>query len=191
MTRLQAKQFLADLGIAEPTDEQVTNYLNQLNGETQKEKDKADKYKEYVLKADELQAKLDELSNQNLSDIEKANKATEIANGKVSELEKTIKAMQIKSELSRLHIEGEVADKLITLDGGIDFATLEQLLSDREKNAVANYEKEKLGSTPNPSGNGGNPANNKTQAEQVAEQIATQIASSNKTSADIVAAYTK
>lgn len=33
MTREQAKKNLIALGVAEPTDEQVTNYLNQHNGE--------------------------------------------------------------------------------------------------------------------------------------------------------------
>ena len=42
MTREQAKQNLIAIGVAEPTDEQVSNYLNQVNGETKKEKDKAD-----------------------------------------------------------------------------------------------------------------------------------------------------
>ena len=36
MTREQAKQNLISIGISEPTDEQVSNYLNQLNGETKK-----------------------------------------------------------------------------------------------------------------------------------------------------------
>ena len=36
MTREQAKQNLIALGVAEPTDEQVSNYPNQVNGETKK-----------------------------------------------------------------------------------------------------------------------------------------------------------
>lgn len=38
MTREQAKQNLIAIGVAEPTDEQVSNYLNQVNGETKKRK---------------------------------------------------------------------------------------------------------------------------------------------------------
>lgn len=49
MTREQAKQNLISIGISEPTDEQVSNYLNQLNGETKKEKDKAAEYKHTLL----------------------------------------------------------------------------------------------------------------------------------------------
>ena len=36
MTREQAKQNLISIGVAEPTDEQISSYLNQVNGETQK-----------------------------------------------------------------------------------------------------------------------------------------------------------
>ena len=47
MTRAEAKQQLISLGIAEPTEEQITNLLNSVNAETQKEKQRAD-----ALKAD-------------------------------------------------------------------------------------------------------------------------------------------
>ena len=40
MTREQAKQNLIGFGIAEPTDEQITNYLNQIGAETKSYKDK-------------------------------------------------------------------------------------------------------------------------------------------------------
>ena len=40
MTREQAKQNLIGIGIAEPTDEQITNYLNQIGAETKSYKDK-------------------------------------------------------------------------------------------------------------------------------------------------------
>ena len=90
MTREQAKANLVALGIAEPTDEQVTSYLNTVNGETKKEKDRADKYKLDADKAGELQKKLDEIANQNLSEVEKANKATEEALSQVAALQKRI-----------------------------------------------------------------------------------------------------
>ena len=90
MTREQAKDFLSKLGIEEPTDEQVTSYLNSVNSEAKKEKDRADKYKLDADKAAELKKQLDEISNQNLSDIEKANKATEDALSQVAALQKRI-----------------------------------------------------------------------------------------------------
>ena len=73
MTREQAKQNLILIGVAEPTDEQVSNYLNQVNGETKKEKDRADGYKAKADKADELQTQLDEIEAGNLTEVEKVN----------------------------------------------------------------------------------------------------------------------
>ncbi len=88
MTREQAKQNLISIGVAEPTDEQITNYLNQVNGETQKEKDKAAEYKEKADKADEYKAKIDELEAGNLTEVEKANKALEAANEQIAKMQK-------------------------------------------------------------------------------------------------------
>ena len=44
MTREQAKQNLISIGVAEPTDEHVHNYLNLVNVETKKENDRAGGY---------------------------------------------------------------------------------------------------------------------------------------------------
>ena len=45
MTREQAKQKLISYGNAEPTEEQITDFLNTLGSELKKEKDRADGYK--------------------------------------------------------------------------------------------------------------------------------------------------
>jgi len=52
----------------EATDEQITNLLNQSNKEVLTEKNKAAQYKEKADKADELQAKIDELESNGLSE---------------------------------------------------------------------------------------------------------------------------
>lgn len=154
MTREQAKANLQSMGIAEPTDEQVSSYLNQLNGEVSRERKKAEQYKADATKAQELQAQLDELNNANLSEIEKANKATEDANTRVADLEKQIKTMTLKTSLAEQGIVGENADKIIEgmASGNFDASILGQIITEREKSAVANFEKEKLKSTPNPEG---------------------------------------
>ena len=51
MTREQAKQKLISFGVAEPTDEQISDLLNSINAETKKEKDRADGYKAKADKA--------------------------------------------------------------------------------------------------------------------------------------------
>lgn len=154
MTREQAKANLQSMGIAEPTDEQVSSYLNQLNGEVSRERKKAEQYKADATKAQELQAQLDELNNANLSEIEKANKATEDANTRVADLEKQIKTMTLKTSLAEQGIVGENADKIVEgmASGNFDASILGQIITEREKSAVANFEKEKLKSTPNPEG---------------------------------------
>ena len=73
MTREQAKQFLVTVGVAEPTDEQISAYLNSVNGAVKAEKDKADALKKDADLAKELQEKLDAINAEKMSDIEKAN----------------------------------------------------------------------------------------------------------------------
>ena len=77
MTREQARQKLISFGVAEPTDEQISDLLNSINAETKKEKDRADGYKAKADKADELQSQIDELNSQNMTEVEKATKALE------------------------------------------------------------------------------------------------------------------
>ena len=51
MKREEAKQKLIDLGIAEPTEEQISSLLDSVTAETKSEKARADKYKEDASKA--------------------------------------------------------------------------------------------------------------------------------------------
>lgn len=173
MTREQAKANLVALGIAEPTDEQVTSYLNTVNGETKKEKDRADKYKLDADKASELQKKLDEIANQNLSEVEKANKATEEALSQVAALQKRIdRAEQLKA-LAEKGITGEQAEKLISEDGKLDFEVLGQIISDRETAAKEAKVKEIADSQGNPGGakTGGDAPDDKPEDVKNAENI--------------------
>lgn len=155
MTREQAKALLVTLGIAEPTEDQITNYLNSVNKEVKSEKDRADKYKTEADKVAGLQAQLDEINSKGLSDVEKANKATEAALSKVAELEKNIKTMQTQKQLAELGITGEKAEKFISADGTVDFSVLGQILSDTKANAAAAKEAELAGKAGNPGGQGG------------------------------------
>ena len=141
------------------TDEQITNLLNQNNSEIARERGKADKYKTDAQKAADLQKQLDELNSQNLSDIEKANSERDKALNSVADLEKTIKSMQLKTGLAEQGIVGEQADKLIeSLNGGsFDTALLGQIISEKNKTAIADYEKKNLHDTPNPDGGTGEP----------------------------------
>lgn len=152
MTREQAKANLVNLGIAEPTDEQVTTYLNTVNGETKKEKDRADKYKLDADRASQLQKQLDDIANQNLSEVEKANKATEDALSQVAQLQKRIERSEQLKALAEKGITGEQAEKLISDDGKLDFDVLGQIISERENAAKVAKEQEIANNQGNPNG---------------------------------------
>ncbi len=193
MTREQAKALLVTLGIETPSEDQITNYLNSVNKEVKSEKDRAEKYKAEADKTADLQKQLDEINNKGLSDVEKANKATEDALKKVAELEKNIKTMQTQKELATLGITGEDADKFFNEDGSLNFATLGQVLTNREKAAAIAKEKELAGNAGNPGGNGGNGGNEpqKTAAEAYAENYAKSVAENSKAANDALASYLK
>ena len=189
MTREQAQANLKAIGIDEPTKEQIDNYLNQLNGETKREKDRADKYKSDADKMVELQKQLDEIQNKNLSDIEKAQAENVKANEQIAQLQKDIRSMENKAKLAELGIIGEQAQTLIGDDGSLDFNILGQIITEREEKASALKEKEILESTPDPRQNpdGGI---KKTEADVIAETIGKTFAESNKVATDILSQYT-
>lgn len=164
MTREQAKQNLISIGITEPTDEQVTNYLNQVNGESKKERDKADKYKADAEKAADLQKQLDDINDQKLSEVEKLNKALDEANNKIAGLELQNRTADLKTKLVANKIPEEQADKLIeSFNGGsLDVDVLAQIITDKETAAANAKEQEIAKNTTNPGdGSNGSGANNK------------------------------
>lgn len=173
MTREQAKALLVTLGIAEPTEDQITNYLNSVNKEVKSEKDRAEKYKAESEKVAALQKQLDDLNNKGLSDVEKANKATEQANARIAELEKSLKTMTVQNKLSSLGITGEDATKFFDENGELNFDTLGQILTTREKNAAAAKEAELAGNAGNPGGQGGSNGGGeeKTEGETFAQMF--------------------
>lgn len=194
MTREQAKANLVAFGIAEPSDEIVTNYLNQVNGAVKTEKERADRLSKEAEKVSALQAQLDELNNKGLSEVEKANKATESALAKVAELEKNLKAMEIEKKLAGLGITGDDAKNLIGENGEINFDTLGQVISAREKKAATKKEAELAGKAGNPGGTGSSGTDDgetKTEAEIFAENYAKSVAANNKASSDALASYLK
>ena len=173
MTRQEAKANLVGLGIAEPTDEAITNYLNQVNGETQKEKARADQYKADAAKVKELTEKVAELESANLTDIEKANKAAEDAKAAYEELQKKFELNEKRAEalkhLSGMGITGDEADGLIDENGVIsDYEALGKILSEREKAAATKKEQEIANKSTNPNGGEGGEGDTRTEAEKLA-----------------------
>lgn len=188
MTRDQARINLESLGFTEVTDEQVTNYLNQVNGESKSAKDLADKYKGYATQVKDLESQLEELNNKNLSDIELARKETEKSNTRVAELEKEMALMKRKAQLANLGIIGEDADKLFGEDGSLDFDVLGSIISARETSAKSAKEKELLQGTPNPSGSNTG-SEEKSDVDMLAEKAGKDIALMNQSTTDVLAKY--
>ena len=157
MTRNEIKTLFP-----EATDEQITSLLNQYNTDVLKEKNKAKDLKtsndDAENKIKELEAELESIQNEKLSDIEKITKANETANNQIAELQKQLVAMEQKSKLAELGIIGEEAEGLIGTDGKLNFDLLGTIITNREKEAMAQKEKELLDKTPNPQGgkSGGN-----------------------------------
>lgn len=189
MTREQAKNNLIAIGIAEPTDEQISNYLNQVGGETKKEKDKADRYKadadKFKLDAEDLQSKIDEFNEQNMSEIEKANKRAEEAERRAAEAEKATAELakaklvsDITSVFANGGLSGEIYSGVIkalansgdakmamkeaqTFVSGVSEAKTKEMES-----AKASWEKELLDKTQDPGANSDPNANIEPEKEE-------------------------
>ena len=192
MTREQAKQNLISIGVEEPTDEQITNYLNQVNGETQKEKDKAAEYKEKADKADEYKAKIDELEAGNLTEVEKANKALELANEQIAKMQKdnSIRDLREKS-MTDFKITAEQAKTVVKDDGSFDTAALGKIMSEKETAAAQAKEQEIAGKQDIPGGGSACGGKDKTEAEKTAEAIGKTLAGTNEAAKAIVDGYLK
>ena len=173
MTREQAKQNLIAIGVAEPTDEQVSNYLNQVNGETKKEKDRADGYKAKADTADDLQKQLDELQAGNLTELEKANKALDTANKQIAELQKNNAIRDLREKaMTDFKVTAEQAKVIVKEDGSFDTAELGKIMSEKET-AAAQAKEQEIAKHQDIPGGGGKKggADNKTNAEKIAESL--------------------
>lgn len=174
MTREQAKQNLIAIGVSEPTDEQISSYLNQLNGETKKEKDKAAEYKAKAEKADELQTKIDEIEAGNLTELEKANKALETANNQIAKLQKDNAIRDLREKaMTDFKITAEQAKTVVKEDGSFDTTVLGQIIVEKETASAQAKEQEIANNTTNPGGSSasGNEENKKPADVENAEKI--------------------
>lgn len=195
MTRDEVNEYLkTKLGIEEPTKEQIDSFLNTLNGAVTKEKDNAKYYKaeanKSVEKLAELQAQLDAINNDNMTEIEKANKATNDALDKVSTLEKQLQTMTLKNSFAEKGITGENADKMIEgiMSGNFDVDTLANIITSATETAVQNKVNELANNAGSPTS--GSQGQNKELS--VAEQYVMKMHendASNNAGSDILANY--
>ena len=171
MTRDEARQFLINSGVAEPTDEAISNLLNTIQKSVKSAEDKAQAYKSEAERVKSLEKELKEMTDANLSETEKANKAVEEANAEISKLRQTVKAMERSKALAEIGITGEDAEGLFE-NGEINIVKLGEIMSSREKNAVAAYQKEALNSTPSPQGAGKEEPDEKPDVAYAKEYVA-------------------
>ena len=172
MTRAEAKQKIISYGIAEPTEEQITDLLNSINAETQKEKQRADGYKADADKAAELHAELDRINAEKMTDAEKQAKDLEKANNRIAELEKAQQLITQRNSVSeKFNVTAEQAKQIVKDDGSFDYDVLGQIISDKEKAAATAKEQEIAGKAGNPNGASGGGADNKSTAENIATKL--------------------
>lgn len=174
MTREQAKQVLIGMGIEEPSDEQVTKYLDSVTGEVKKEKDKNTSLKEKADKADALEKELEELKQQNMTDAEKAElerQKEKAANEKrISDLEAALANSQKEALTGKITSifasAGMKGDAYVGAIKAFSVLPAEDALKEAQsfvdgistenktalETAKAAWEKEALEKTPNPGG---------------------------------------
>ena len=189
MTREQAKQVLIGMGIEEPSDEQVSKYLDSVTGEVKKEKDKNASLQEKANKAADLEKELEELKQQNMTDAEKAElerQKEKAANEKrISDLESALATSQrealtgkITSIFANAGMQGDAYAGAIKAfsnmnkeDALKEAQTFVDGISEVNKTtldtAKAAWEKETLENTPNPGGGAGN--SNETKKSDASE----------------------
>ena len=185
MTRAEVKELMKSWGIEEPTDEQITDYLNRMQKEVKTAEDKANRYKADADKVKDLEKQIEELNSANLTDIEKANKATEDAMNKVADLEKTVKQMKQLKALAEVGIVGEDAEGLFGEDGSLNIEKLGEIIGAREKAAVDVYKKEALDSTPAPDDKG-NPDDGDDKGDPLTKDIVDRAVASKKAETEAV-----
>lgn len=157
MTREQAKANLVTLGVAEPTDEQITNYLNQFSGETNTLKTQLADAQKNAQNVEDLKKQLKDLQDSKLTDEEKAQKEAEEKAQHIADLEKQVQEMKLKGQLAEQGITGDDADKLIASSSGgsLNVELLGQIIKAKEEAAAKAKEEEIANKSTNPNGSSG------------------------------------
>ena len=195
MTREQAKQVLIDMGIEEPSEEQVKKYLDSVANETKKEKDKNALLQEKANKSADLEKELDDLKKQNMTEAErleaerqKEKEAVdkELADLKAALAESNRKALtsDITSIFANAGLSSELYASAIKAYASAPYEKPEDLLKEVETfvngvseankttldTAKAAWEKEALNNTPNPGGGNGGKQEKVSKASEYAKQ---------------------
>lgn len=197
MTREQAKQFLITLGVAEPTEEQITNYLNSVHGEVKKESDKVTAQKAELDRLKKIEEELEAEKNKNLTaeeklqaELKKAELLQKDFSKKTNQLavEKIFVGAGLSEEDYKDFIEDIVSDnsELSTKLAN----SLVSTIAKQKDTAIQKTKESLLDNTPTPGGgkgNGGDPE--KTEAEKIAESIGKTAGLETKTTETVLSNY--
>lgn len=165
------REDLIAMGISEENADKI---MSDYGIGIQKANAKADQYKADADKAAELQAELDRINNEKLSDVEKANKALETANNRIAELERNQAiSAQRSSVMEKFNVTGEQAKQIVKDDGSFDTDVLGQIISDKEKAAATAKEQEIAKGATNPGGGSAGSGNEKSGPENIAAKLFT------------------
>ena len=156
------------------TEEQISAIMASHHAELQQEKEKNKDLKDTSKELEEAQKELEELEELRKkaesgapkdwqSQLDKLTKAND-------EAQKTIKNIQLKNSIKEKGFSDEDADKFIkTMDEGGDIASV---LGELKTNVIANYDKERMDKTPDPSGGKGKEgADNQDDASKLASGL--------------------
>ena len=201
MTRDEVKEFFkTSLGIEEPTEEQITAFLNKHHEELNEQKILADKSKSLSDELAKAKAELDELKNNGLSEQEKLlaemKKAQEDA--KARENDYLLKSNRL--EVEKILVAGglketdyaTILDSIVgtDLDKSKELATnLVNAFSEKIKVAVADKEKELLENTGKPNGGSGSGSTLSAQEEIAKNLVGNSNDENAKSSEEIIKAY--
>ena len=184
--RDEVKQKLIEMGVAEPTEEQVNSYIAVISNELKASEDRAARFKAESDKVKDLEKQLNELNNAKLTDEERSAKAMEEANQRVLELETTVKTMQLQKGLAEIGIIGEDAADLVDEDGSLNIEKLGQIIGAREKSAVDVYKKQALDDTPAPDGKKGSEGEDDDKGDPLTKDIVDRAVASKKAETEAV-----
>lgn len=180
MTREEAKKYLIEIGVAEPSEAQITAYLNQYHTFNAGNASNATKLEEEKKRADDLQKKLDEIEQSQMTELQQEKKAREKAENKVKELQASLTRTNVEKVFAAGGLTGDFYEGVITAlsametEAAIKSATsfvdgISQANTTALETAKANWEKEILSQTANPNGVAANNNNNDDTKSYIAE----------------------
>lgn len=188
MSRAEAKKLLISLGIEEPSDEQVTNYLNSMSGEIQKEKDKVKTESAELERLKQIEKEFEDTKNANLTSEEKHQKAYQLMAEQSKKLSLELNKTKTESILLGFGMQKEsiqsILDSIVHEDTEKTVSLATSLGELFKANTEATEKKVKadiLNGTPAPQGGSGSATTTKEQFKAMNYSERTELYSANPT----------